>query len=528
MEWKATASSRGNWLSITPAEGLTDAGSLEVPTVDVAIAAAGLGPGEYYGQVKIEAAGADNSPQFVSVVLTVLPPGSDPGPLVRPTGLIFTGVAGSANPATQTVRISNLTSTARTFASGRLSIDGQSWFSSSPAGATVRPGQPVDVEVRVDTAGLARGIRRGVLTLLFQDGSIANVNIILVLIGGASGSTVSGRRFAEGCTPSMLLPVISSLGTNFTVPAGWPSTVEARIVDDCGDPLVDGSVVATFSNGDPPVPLVSLKNGRWIRTWVPRETDVSQVTVTIAAAHAGKQIQGSTQITGALRANPEPPQVRPGGIVSAISFQGEPLAPGAMVTIFGSKLEPGDSDVVAVIGGKPMPLIGEPTDSQINAIVPFGLAVNTRHQLIIQRGETYTNPESVTVAAAQPAIHTKNASGKGQGAIVDPSGALHEPGNPAKAGSEVTIFCSGLGEVNPRAEAGKAAPDTPANRTTAEISATIGGLRATVNEARLAPGLTGMYVVRVTVPEGVEPGDAVPVVLTAAGQSSPPVTMAVE
>jgi uncharacterized protein (TIGR03437 family) len=496
--------------------------------VEVSVNPTGLSPGEYYGQVKVEAAAANNSPQFVSVILTVLPPGSDPGPLVRPTGLIFTGIGGGANPAPQTVRVSNLTATPRTFASGRLTMDGQTWFTSQPAGAAVRPGQPVDVQVQVNSAGLSAGIRRGVLTLLFQDGSVANVNILFVLIGSGGATTVSGRRFAEGCTPTRLLPVISSLGTNFTVPAGWPSTIEARIVDDCGDPLVEGSVVAAFSSGDPPVPLVSLKNGRWIRTWVPRESSASQVTVTVSAEIPGRQIQGSTQITGALRANPEPPLVRPGGIVSALSFQGEPLAPGAMVTIFGSKLKPGTGDVLAVIGGKPMPIIGTPTEDQINAVIPYGLAVNTRHQVIIQRGDAYTNPEAVTVAAAQPAIHTKDGSGKGQGAISDANGALYEAGNAAKAGSELTIFCSGLGEVDPSAEAGKAAPEGPMSKPVAELVATIGGIRAEVKEARLAPGLVGMYIVRATVPEGVEPGDAVPVVLTIAGQSSPPVTMAVE
>ena len=389
----------------------------------------------------------------------------------------------------------------------------------------------MQLQVQVNNAGLTPGIRRGVLTLLFQDGSVANVNILSVLIpSGANLSSNSEKlqqRLADGCTPTRLLPVVASLGSNFTVPAGWPSTIEARVVDDCGDPLVDGSVVATFSNGDPPVPLVSLKNGRWLRTWVPRGASTSQVIVTVNAEVPNRRLQGTTQVTGALQANPEPPVLNSGGIVSAVSFQGEPLAPGSIVTIYGSKLKPGSDSVLAVIGGKPMPVLAA-SDNQVNAIIPYGLPVDTRHQLVIQRGDAYTNPETVTVAAAQPAMQTKDQSGKGQGAISDSSGALYEPGNPASAGSAMTIFCAGLGEVTPVVEAGKPAPESPSARATQPVTVTVGGVRAQVSETILVPGLIGMYVVRATVPQGVEPGDAVPVVITVAGQSSPPTTMAVK
>jgi len=43
----------------------------------------------------------------------------------------------------------------------------------------------------------------------------------------------------------------------------------------------------------------------------------------------------------------------------------------------------------------------------------------------------------------------------------------------------------------------------------------------------LTPGLAGLYQVNVAVPAGIAMGDAVPVVLSVAGQSSPAVTIAV-
>jgi hypothetical protein len=149
------------------------------------------------------------------------------------------------------------------------------------------------------------------LTLLFQDGSVANVNVLFVLIGPAprGSSAISSRRLADGCSPAQLLPVVASLGTNFTVPAGWPSTIETRVVDDCGDPLLEGSVIASFSNGDPPLPLISLKNGRWLRTWIPRNSGSAPVTVTVTADGCGarRQRAGLHSGYGRLASQSRPP-----------------------------------------------------------------------------------------------------------------------------------------------------------------------------------------------------------------------------
>jgi uncharacterized protein (TIGR03437 family) len=59
------------------------------------------------------------------------------------------------------------------------------------------------------------------------------------------------------------------------------------------------------------------------------------------------------------------------------------------------------------------------------------------------------------------------------------------------------------------------------------VTVTIGGVDVHASAGALIPGRPGVYRVTATVPDGVS-GDAVPVVVTSAGQSSPPVvTMAV-
>ena len=56
---------------------------------------------------------------------------------------------------------------------------------------------------------------------------------------------------------------------------------------------------------------------------------------------------------------------------------------------------------------------------------------------------------------------------------------------------------------------------------------TIGGQPAAVAYSGLTAGFPGLYQVNVLVPVGIATGDAVPVVMTVAGQTSATVTMAV-
>ena len=81
--------SGGSWLSAFPLSGESDASSSIVPQVRVDATPGSLTAGIYYGSLQVSSPGANNSPQSVSVILNVLPPGTDIGALVQPTGLIF-------------------------------------------------------------------------------------------------------------------------------------------------------------------------------------------------------------------------------------------------------------------------------------------------------------------------------------------------------------------------------------------------------------------------------------------------------
>jgi adhesin/invasin len=59
------------------------------------------------------------------------------------------------------------------------------------------------------------------------------------------------------------------------------------------------------------------------------------------------------------------------------------------------------------------------------------------------------------------------------------------------------------------------------------VTVTIGGKAAQVTFSGLTPGYAGLYQVNAVVPSGITTGDAVPVVLSVAGQTGLSVTMAV-
>jgi uncharacterized protein (TIGR03437 family) len=184
-----------------------------------------------------------------------------------------------------------------------------------------------------------------------------------------------------------------------------------------------------------------------------------------------------------------------------------------------------------MFGDQPLPILYTNPD-QLNVQVPFGVPVNTQYQLTVQHGNTYSVPQPLVVAQAQPGIFTVNQQGTGQGEIVKSDGVtLAQSGTPATIGETVVIYCTGLGAVTPKVKEGAPAPTPPPFTTTDNtVSVTIGGKAATVAFSGLTPGAPGLYQINAVVPSGIVTGDAVPVVISVAGQTSPispPVTMAV-
>ncbi|HYL77458.1 MAG TPA: hypothetical protein VEU96_24805 [Bryobacteraceae bacterium] len=529
-----------NWLAVTPPGGTSDS-SKPFPSIAVSVAPTGLSAGDYYGQVTIQSRSADNSPEAITVVLHLLAAGTATTPLVQPAGLVFIGVAGGGDPSSQTVTVTNLTANPLTFGSSVATLDGGKYIVYQPVSSSVAPGS-IQLTVQPMFGGLNAGIYRGAIVLIFSDGSIQTVGILIVIAppGTKSGSA---ERAASGCTPTQLLPLVTSLGANFNVPASFPASIATRVVDDCGSPLTSGTVVSSFSNGDPPLALVSSADGNWSATWVNRHPDQRSVTITTTAELAAQHLSGSATLSGALNGSANPPLIGAGGIISASSFAPQmPGAPGAMISIFGSQLSSGTAQAPSLplgtqlagttltVAGLSMPLLYS-SSGQVNALLPFGVPVNTPVQVIATNGSQISVPEEIQIATAQPGVFTVDGSGKNQGhiyvAALDGSAHLAGPNSSAQVGDVLVMYCAGLGPVNVPVLDGAASPFSPIAFATNAVSVSIGGVNAPVAFAGLTPGFAGLYQINTVVPTGVSPGDRVLVTVTSGTQTSPPVTIAV-
>jgi uncharacterized protein (TIGR03437 family) len=319
-----------------------------------------------------------------------------------------------------------------------------------------------------------------------------------------------------------------TLGPQFQLPAGPPVAVTANVRDDCNNPFNAGSVTVAFSNGDLPLSLQPLGDGQWETTWLSSHA-ASRVTLTVTASDPATKLVGTKQVIGDLLAEQDPPQFDRSGVVSSastVSFV--PLAPGGLFTIYGARLaDSAESykstplpttlgNAVVVMAGQVLPLLfAGPT--QINAVVPSGININTTQQVLVQRGLTYSTPASVDLAPAQPAVFLSGGLAIAVAYRSDGTTPfLVSTASPARVGDVLVLYCAGLGATTPAASDGLPAPSAA---TKDPVSVTIGGRSAPVAFGGLVAGFVGLYQVNTTVPEGAGVGDAVPVVLTVSGQT---------
>jgi uncharacterized protein (TIGR03437 family) len=537
LNWTASVLS-GTWLSVSPPSGSSTPQS--PGGIQLSANISGLSAGVYYGLAQVAAAGAVNSPQLISVVLNVAPATVHQSPLVYPLGLILSAPAGQSN--IQSVQLSTASSTAVPLSVNCEGVSGgTTWLAASASGNSVNPVNLV--QVTANSQGLTPGVYQGAVSLVFGDGSpTQNVNVLFVVTPSSSGGVSNiAQRFngaaAAGCTPQSVLMVMRQLGSGFSSPVGWPVDLEAQLADNCGNPATGATVVATFSNGDPPLALANIGNGIYSATWKPA-TPAATTTVTLTGLQA-PLLPATITISGSSTTNPTPPPfIAAGGVVNGASFAaGADVAPGGIVSVFGSNLGPASGSqagfplptnlggITLTIGGINAPLFYSGS-GQVNAQLPFEIPANSQTQVVARAisGSTESDavPEPVTISAAHPGIFTTNGT---LGAILNVSYQLVSASNPANPGDVIQIYCTGLGATNPPSITGQAAVSGVA---VIEPAVTVGGLAAGLQYAGVAPGFVGLYQVNVAIPSSVTPGSAVPVVITQNGIASNTATIVVQ
>ena len=235
----------------------------------------------------------------------------------------------------------------------------------------------------------------------------------------------------------------------------------------------------------------------------------------------------ATMSTTLVTAPPPTPQVTSAGVVHAASFRMGPVAPGLIVSIFGSGIGPSTAagarldfsgSVDSFVGntkvlfdGVPAPLVYV-QGAQINAIVPYSVAGRTSTQMEIEYLGVKSNPVALSVAAAVPGIFTVE-GGIGQAAMFHQDGSPNSGSNPAARGSIVTLYATGEGQTDPLGIDGMLSVD-PLPKPQFAVTVRIGGIPAEILYAGAAPGFAGLLQVNARVPDDVAAMDDVEVLLT--------------
>lgn len=232
------------------------------------------------------------------------------------------------------------------------------------------------------------------------------------------------------------------------------------------------------------------------------------------------------------------PVIATGGIVNAASFAGgQPVAPGSLVSIFGTGLAPGNNSASS-IGPWPLSLggvsvkfnnIAAPilyvSTAQINAQVPWNLSTGTA-SVVVTNGQAASKSATVQIAMEAPAVFTVG-SGAGQAIAINLDASLASPPNaipgyPARAASPgdiVLLYANGLGPVTPAVSNGVNSMDKLRNAVTTP-TVLIGGQPATVLFAGLTPQYPGVNQINVIVPQNVTLGNGVTVQIQSGGITS--------
>jgi len=185
-------------------------------------------------------------------------------------------------------------------------------------------------------------------------------------------------------------------------------------------------------------------------------------------------------------------------IVNAASNLPGPMAPGELVTIYGSGL---DSAARITFSGLKAPILYA-TFTQAGVAVPYGIT-GPNVQVSVETSTAVSAPFQVAVASTEPGLFTVDSSGTGQALAFNQDGLANSPGHPTAAGELLTLYVTGEGQTNPAGVDGRI-NTAPAPVPLAPVAVTIGGAPATVQSAGGVVGqIAGLMQVTVVVPDRV-------------------------
>jgi hypothetical protein len=539
VAWTAAVLPGAPWLNLATTSGTSSSSGPGAVSFSIdPVAGAALAPGAYYGRIEVTAPGILNSPQDFEVVLSVSPVTTAVIPDPEPQGLLFiTSAAGTPGP--QTISVYSGSTSPAGFQTSATTVSGGSWLGVTPTLGSASAGAPGLVSVTVNPSTLTPGVYRGGVSFSLSATAVRVVNVTLIVTPPGTGpqflsNSISGGKDAKAaaCTPTVLVPAQVGLVNNFSEAVAWPVPLSVALSNDCGSVVTSGQMVATFSNGDPPLPLslADPSKGLYSGTWTPRSA-APQMTV-IAHASAAGYPEATAQIAGATVPNAAPVLTPHGTLHSFYPLLGAALAPGTIIQIYGQNLASQTAQPTTIplpttmngtsviVGGIPAPLYYV-SAGQINAQLPFELNAANQYQLLVQFDGAITSPDVVQLSPATPGLA---AFGDSTLIAQHGDGSLVSATSPAKSGEYLVAYLAGMGPTNANPASGAASPVNPLALPAIAPTLTINGTASPIAFAGLTPGLVGLYQMNFQVPAGMPAGNLT-LVVSQGGQASNPTVL---
>jgi uncharacterized protein (TIGR03437 family) len=424
-----------------------------------------------------------------------------------PNGLVFSAQTGSPSQ-TQTINVDP--------AGAITATADQPWI--AVVAPLTGPGANQTVVVTVNPTGLAPGVYHGKVTI--AEAGIASI-VVPVTLGVWSTppqltTTVSSFTFVQTLgepTPANQFAEVDSGGVPIPLTITIPSGMNWLVADRYGFPTP--TLILVGLNNTPQSP------GEYDASFTiqsPGSSIVLPVTLLVEPGPltppvVSQVVNSASGIAGS---------VSPGEILTIRGFSVGAAAPSGLKFDASGNVASNLNGLQVTFDGQAAPLIYT-SANQTNLIVPYEVASKTSTVMQVTyaaaSGALQTAAWVLPVSASVPGVFTRDATGTGQGAILNQDGSTNSAANPAARGSVISIYATGEGQTEPAGVTGSLSRSTKTPLSL--VTAAIGGVGAFLQYAGSAPGeIAGLLQVNAVVPQSVSPGSAVPVIVNVGGIAS--------
>ncbi len=359
----------------------------------------------------------------------------------------------------------------------------------------------------------------GSLALNDPNPGLARTNMNDYLNGFIVGSTTWRGTIVSAAYIVLQKPLTSSfiLGSISQPDAGGGVSLSVESPSGSCGPVLDIPDAATIGSTS----SVTLRSSRFIYCSGSSSAYQADIAATspyeafIEGAGIDKDLSASSPASYALTFNssgtlavaPQAATFTSNGVLNAATFAAG-IAPGGLFSIFGSGLEGSSTTTTVTFGSENANLILS-SPFQLNGQVPADLAPGSYSVTVKSAFGSAT--QSVSVSQDAPGIfvvstETTAAGNRTVGAVINQSGTLNDLGTPANRGDVLTVYCTGLGAVQPQGSLFV---------TVSPVTAILNSVELPVAYSGYTPGFIGLYQVNVPIPAGTSPGTSLSLTIEA-------------